>query len=45
MGALGTVRKGTDEYLQQMAGKPNLIEIQKIIVTSTAQLLRKALSI
>ena len=43
--ALGTVKKGTNKYLQQIPGKPSLTEIQKIVVTSTAHILRKGLSI
>ena len=45
VGALGTVKKGTDKYLQQIPGKPSLTEIQKIILTSTAHIPRNALSI
>ena len=45
VGALGTVKKGTNEYLQQIPGMPSLIEIQKIALTSTAHILRKVLSI
>ena len=45
VGAHGTVKKGTDKYLQQIPGKPSLTEIQKIILTSTAHIPRNALSI
>ena len=45
VGALGTVKKGTNKYLEQIPGKPSLTEIQKIVLTSTAHILRKALSI
>ena len=45
VGALGTVKKGTYEYLQQNPGKPSVTEIQKILLTSTAHILRKALPI
>ena len=44
-GACGTVKKSTNEYLQQIPGKPSLTEIQKIVLTSAAHVLRKALSI
>ena len=43
--ALGTVKKGTDKYLQQIPGKPSLTEIQKIALITTAHILRKTLSI
>lgn len=45
VGALGTIKKGTNEYLNKIPGKPSLTEIQKIVLTSTAHILRKALSI
>ena len=45
MGALGTVKKGTNEYSQQIPGKPSLIKTQKISLKSTAHILRKVLSI
>ena len=45
VGALGTVKKGTNEYLQHILGKPSLTEIQKIVLTSTAHILGKVLSI
>ena len=45
VGALGIVQKGTNQYLQQIPGKPSLTEIQKIVLTSTTHVLRKALPI
>ena len=42
--ALGKVKKRTNEYLQQIPGKPSLTEIQKVALTSTAHILRKELS-
>ena len=45
VGALGTVKKGTNEYIQQFPGNPSLTEIQKTVLTGTAYMLRKALSI
>ena len=45
VGALGMLKQGTNEYIESIAGKPNLFEIQKIALTSTAHLLRKFLSI
>ena len=41
--ALGTLKKDTNEYLQQIPIKPNLTEMQKIVLTITAHILRKAL--
>ena len=43
MGALCTVKKGANEYLQQIPGKPSLTEMQKVVLTSAAHILRKAL--
>ena len=42
---LGLVKKGTAKHLEKDPGKQNLAEIQKIVLTSTANILRKALSI
>ena len=44
-GALGLVKKGTAKHLEKIPGKQNLAEIQKIVLTSTAHILRKVLSI
>ena len=45
IGALGMVKKGIQNHLNTIPGEPNLQEIQKIVLTSTTHLLRKALSI
>ena len=45
VGALGMVKKGIQNHLNTIPGEPNLQEIQKIVLTSTTHLLRKALSI
>ena len=45
VGALGMLKQGTNEYIESIPGKPNLFEIQKIALTSTAHLLMKFLSI
>ena len=45
VGALGMVKKGIQNHLNAIPGEPNLQEIQKIVLTSTTHLLRKALSI
>ena len=45
VGALGLVKKGTANYLEKIPGKQNLAEIQKMLLTSTTHILRKALSI
>ena len=44
VGVLGMFKKGTEKHLEQIAGSPNLAEMQKIAVTSTAHNLRKTLS-
>ena len=41
VGPLGTIN-GKNEYLQQIPGKAILTEIQKIVLTSTAHIQRKA---
>ena len=41
----GLVEKGTAKHLEKILDKQNLAEIQKIALTSTALILRKALSI
>ena len=40
VGALGLVKKGTAKHLEKIPGKQNLAEIQKIVLTSTAHVLR-----
>ena len=44
IGALGMIKKGTQNFLDQVPGKPSLQEMQKIVLTSTAHILRKVLS-
>ena len=44
VGALGVIKKGVDRYLSMIPGNPSLYEIQKIVLTGTAHILRKALS-
>ena len=45
IGALGHIKKGTDKFLEQILGNPKLEEVQKIVLNSTAHVLRRALSI
>ena len=45
VGALGMVKKGCQKHLDTIPGEPQLQEIQKIVLTSTTHILRKALSI
>ena len=45
VGASGLVKKGTAKHFEKIFGKQNLAEIQKLVITSTAHILRKALSI
>ena len=45
VGTLGLVKKGTAKHLEKIPGKQNLSETQKIVLTSTAHILIKALSI
>ena len=44
-GALGLVNKGTNEFLDEIPGNPSLQEIQKIVLSGTTHVPRKALSI
>ena len=43
IGTLGMTKKGTQNFINQIAGKPSLQEMQKIVLTSTAHVLRKVL--
>ena len=45
IGALAMIKKGTQNFIDQIPGKPSLQELQKIVLTSTAHILRKVLSI
>ena len=44
VGALGMIKKGTEKHLAKIPGSPPSHEIQKIVLTGTAHLLRRALS-
>ena len=44
IGALEMIKKGTQIFIDQKPGKPSLQEVQKIVLTSTAHMLRKVLS-
>ena len=44
VGALGMLKKGSSDLIDQIPGKSNICEVQKIAPTSTAHLLRKFLS-
>ena len=43
IGALGMIKKGTQNFIDQIPGKPPLQEMQKIVLTCTAHILRKVL--
>ena len=45
VGAPGMIKKGCQKHLDTISGEPQLQEIQKIVLTNTAHILRKALSI
>ena len=45
IGALGMIKKGIQNFIDQIPGNPSLQEMQKIVLTSTAHILRKVLSI
>ena len=45
VGALGLIKKGTQEHLNKIPGEHTLQEIQKIVLTGTAHILRKFLSL
>ena len=45
VGSLGMIKKDTQAFINKIPGKHNLQEIQKIVLTSTAHILRKVLSI
>ena len=45
VGALGLIKKDTDKHIIKIPGDPSLQEIQKIVLNSTAHILRKVLSI
>ena len=45
IGALGIIKMESQNFIDQIHGKSSLQEIQKIVLTSTAQILQKVLSI
>ena len=45
VGALGMIKKGCQKHLGKIPGQPQLQKIQQIVLTSTARILRKTLSI
>ena len=45
IGALGIIKMESQNFIDQIPGKSSLQEIQKIVLTSTAQILQKVLSI
>jgi hypothetical protein len=44
VGALGTIKKGIGQNLQLLPGNPSAIELQKIVLISTAHIIHKALA-
>ena len=45
VGALVMIKKGTQKYVNEIPGHLSLAEIQKIVLNSTAYILRRTLSI
>ena len=45
VGALGMIKKGTQKYVNEIPGNLSLAEIQKIVLNSTAHILRRSLSL
>ena len=45
VGALGLVKKGTAKHLEKIPGKQNLAEIQKVVLTNAAHMLRSVINI
>ena len=43
--ALGMIKKGTQNFIDQIPGKPSLQEMQKAVLTNTTHIPRKVLSI
>ena len=39
IGALEMIKKGTQNFIEQIPGKLSLLEMQKIVLTSTAHIL------
>ena len=44
IGAWGIIKKGTQNFIDEIPCKPSLQEMLKIVLTSTAHVLRKVLS-
>ena len=44
IGALDMIKKGTKKHLEEIPRSPNLAEMQKIALKSTAHILTKTLS-
>ena len=44
VGALGMVKKKTEDHIKQISGNPCLQELQKIVLNGRANLLRRVLS-
>ena len=44
-GALGTIKKRTQKYVNEIPGNLSLAEIQKIVLNSTAHIRRRTLSL
>ena len=38
VGALGMIKKGTQNFMDQILGKPSLQEMQKVVLTSTSHI-------
>ena len=45
IGALGTINKSTEKYIEEIPGECSIYELQKTAVLGTANILRKALSL
>ena len=44
VGALGIIKKKTEDHIKQISGNPCMQELQKIVLNGTAHLLRRVLS-
>ena len=45
VGALDMIKKGTQKYVNEIPGNLSLVEIQKIVLISTAHIPRRTLSL
>ena len=45
VGALGMIKKGTQKYFNEIQGNLSLAEIQKIVLNSTAHILKRSFSL